>query len=202
MGAGAFLAAASDNAAASTTTTTTTMTTTTTTTTTDDNDYYSYWPPPPPSGTNYIYLNGQYKMWGRRHWQTVRNMTTKCFPRRMLSRRPALRALPGPWLQKMPMWTHWHQRLRGTVKNAGQNGGPMDPRWLASRKSQENFMILFSWSSLRKAVSSGEVGWLRLIYTQLSRTPSPPPPQTAPAATTIVFYIRISRIRRPFLSGL
>ena len=25
----------------------------------------------------------------------------------------------------------------GTVKNAGQNGGPMDPHWLASHKNQE-----------------------------------------------------------------
>ena len=26
---------------------------------------------------------------------------------------------------------------RGTIKNAGQNGGPMDPHWLASHKNQE-----------------------------------------------------------------
>ena len=28
---------------------------------------------------------------------------------------------------------------RGTIKNAGQNGGPMDPHWVASHKNQEKF---------------------------------------------------------------
>ena len=32
---------------------------------------------------------------------------------------------------------------RGTVKNAGQNGGPVDPHWLASHKNLEKLHDLF-----------------------------------------------------------
>ena len=60
--------------------------------------------PPPPPPTNYVCLNCQYKYGRGGIKKTVSNMTRKCFPRRVLvsSRRPALRALPGPWLQEMP----------------------------------------------------------------------------------------------------
>ena len=49
---------------------------------------------------------------------------------------------------------------------------------LLPKKTRRNSRILFSWSGGRKALSLGEVDWLRSVYTQLS-PPSPPPPRSS-----------------------
>ena len=107
-------------------------------------------------------------------------MTTKCFPRKVLvsSRRPALRALPGPWLQEMPTRTHCHRRFRGVQSKMWAT---MAVLWihigLPPTKTKRNSMILFSCRIRRKASSLnlGEVEWLMWVYTQLSPPPPLPP---------------------------